>query len=156
METYPVVVSQARQVWYYFSHFHRGCNGWHFRPQVPFVQLVVGKRHLWNNAVHKKHVMTCYKYQKMIDTVQMAAFFGLLLMPTPESELTTWIHSVTAIWFYYSVLIAWTENISIPPKIFSFLPFQPPSRPLFTLCSVNFIYDVQSYSYLLLHPLIQR
>lgn len=45
-ESYPVVVSQARQVGDYFPHFHPGHDGRHITPQVSFVQLVTRKRHL--------------------------------------------------------------------------------------------------------------
>lgn len=43
---FPVVISQARQIGHYLSHFNRGRNDRHFAPQVSFVQLVPGKRHL--------------------------------------------------------------------------------------------------------------
>lgn len=44
--TYPVMVSQARQVRDYFSHFHLGHDGRHVSPQVAFVQLLAGQSHL--------------------------------------------------------------------------------------------------------------
>lgn len=47
-DSYPVVVSQARQVGDYFCRVHPGHDGRHITPQVSFVQAVTGKRHLWN------------------------------------------------------------------------------------------------------------
>lgn len=45
-DSYPVVVSQARQVGDYFCRVHPGHDGRHITPQVSFVQAVTGKRHL--------------------------------------------------------------------------------------------------------------
>lgn len=45
-ESYPVMVSQARKVGDYLSHFHRGHDGRHVPPQVSFVKFVAGKCHL--------------------------------------------------------------------------------------------------------------
>lgn len=45
-KTHPVVVSQAGQVGYNFSHFHLGRNNWHFSPQVSSLKFFTGKRHL--------------------------------------------------------------------------------------------------------------
>lgn len=45
-DSYPVVVSQARQVGDYLSRFHAGHDGRHITPQVSSVQSVAGKRHL--------------------------------------------------------------------------------------------------------------
>lgn len=48
--TYPVMVSEARQVWDYFSNFHLGHDSRHIPPQVAFVQLLTGKRHLQKHS----------------------------------------------------------------------------------------------------------